>query len=131
MTLPQASAEPCWTSHQRRRTKHDLTSGCDRVAAQPCLTGGRDTSACQPSQAPTGLGAAAYVGAVVLYILIALVAVVPGMVADIGVLARTLRVEAVLQTVLVFLGVNVDWSLLFDQAQPRSAFEDLQPPRGR
>jgi hypothetical protein len=38
--------------------------------------------------APTGLGAAAYVAAVALYVLIALVAVVPGMVADIGVLAR-------------------------------------------
>jgi hypothetical protein len=41
---------------------------------------------------------------VVLYVLIALVAVVPGMVADIGVLVRPLRVEAVLLTMLVFLG---------------------------
>ena len=54
--------------------------------------------------APTGLGAAAYGAAVVLYLLIALVAVVPGMVAEIGVLARPLRVEAVLLTMLVFLG---------------------------
>jgi hypothetical protein len=54
--------------------------------------------------APTGLGAAAYVAAVVLYVLIALVAVAPGMVADLGVLARPLRVEAVLLTMLVFLG---------------------------
>ena len=131
MTLPQASAEPCWTSHQRRRTKHDLTSGCDRVAAQPCLTGGRDTSACQPSQAPTGLGAAAYVAAVIMYVLIALVAVVPGMVADLGVLARPLRVEAVLQTMLEFLGVNVAWLLLFDQAQSPSALEGPTRPRGR
>jgi hypothetical protein len=30
--------------------------------------------------------------------------VVPGLVADIGVLVRPLRVEAVLQTILVFLG---------------------------
>ena len=79
--------------------------------------------------APTGLGAAAYVAAVVLYALIALVAVVPGMVADIGVLARPLRVEAVLQTMLVFLGVNVAWLLLFDQAQPPSAVEDPTRPR--
>ena len=71
--------------------------------------------------APTGLGAAAYVVAVVLYLLIALVAVVPDMVADIGVLARPLRVEAVLQTILVFLGVNVAWLLLFDEASPPSA----------
>jgi hypothetical protein len=66
--------------------------------------------------APSGLGAAAYGAAVVLYLLIALVAVVPGMVADIGVLARPLRVEAVLLTMLVFLGGNVAWLLLFDQA---------------
>jgi nucleoside permease NupC len=73
--------------------------------------------------APTGLGSAAYVAAVVLYV-IALVAVVPGMVADIGVLARPLRVEAVLQTILVFLGVNVAWLLLFDQAPPPSALKE-------
>src|SRR5215211_7026859 len=71
--------------------------------------------------APTGLGVVAYVAAVVLYVLIALVAVVPGLVADIGVLVRPLRVEAVLQTILVFLGVNVAWLLLFDEAQPPSA----------
>jgi hypothetical protein len=47
--------------------------------------------------------------------------VVPGLVADIGVLMRPLRVEAVLQTILVFLGVNVAWLLLFDEAQPPSA----------
>jgi hypothetical protein len=58
------------------------------------------------------------VAAVVLYVLIALVAVVPGMVADLGVLALPLRVEAVLLTMLVFLGVNVAWLRLFDQAQP-------------
>ena len=71
--------------------------------------------------APTGLGAAAYVAAVVLYVLIALVAVAPGMVADLGVLARPLRVEAVLLTILVFLGVNVAWLLLFEEAPPPSA----------
>jgi hypothetical protein len=79
--------------------------------------------------APTGLGAAAYVTAVVLYVLIALVAVAPGMVAELGVLARPLRVEAVLLTMLVFLGVNVAWLLLFDQAPPPSAVEDPTRPR--
>ena len=81
--------------------------------------------------APTGLGAAAYVAAVVLYLLIALVAVAPGVLTDIGVLVRPLRVEAVLQTILVFLGVNVAWLLLFDQAQSPSALEDPTRPRGR
>jgi hypothetical protein len=80
-------------------------------------------------QAPTGLGAAAYVAAVVLYLLIALVAVVPGMVAEIGVLALPLRVEAVLLTMLVFLGVNVAWLLLFDQAPSPSGLEGPTRPR--
>jgi hypothetical protein len=65
----------------------------------------------------------------VLYVLIALVAVAPGMVAEIGVLALPLRVEAVLLTMLVFLGVNVAWLLLFDQAPPPSA--DGGPTRPR
>jgi hypothetical protein len=79
--------------------------------------------------APTGLGAATYVAAVVLHVLIALVAVAPGMVAEIGVLALPLRVEAVLLTMLVFLGVNVAWLLLFDEASPPSGLEDLTRPR--
>jgi hypothetical protein len=79
--------------------------------------------------APTGLGAAAYVAAVVLYVLIALVAIALGMVAEIGVLALPLRVEAVLLTMLVFLGVNVAWLLLFDEASPLSGLEDLTRPR--
>ena len=79
--------------------------------------------------APTGLGAAAYGAAVVLYGLIALVAAVPGMVAEIGVLARPLRMEAVLLTLLMFLGVNVAWLLLFDQAPPPSDLGDPTRPR--
>ena len=54
----------------------------------------------------------------VLYVLIALLAVVHSSVADICVLALPLRVEAVLQTILVFLGVNVAWLLLFEEAPP-------------
>ncbi len=69
--------------------------------------------------------------AVVLYVLIALVAVVPGMVAEIGVLARPLRVEAVLLTILVFLGVNVAWLLLFDEAPPPSPLEGATHPHTR
>jgi hypothetical protein len=80
--------------------------------------------------APTGLGAAAYGAAVVLYLLIALVAVVPDLVAEIGVLVRPLRVEAVLQTILVFLGVNVAWLLLFDQAPPRRRLRTSHGPVG-
>jgi hypothetical protein len=54
---------------------------------------------------------------------------VPGLVADLGVLARPLRVEAVLQTILVFLGVNVAWLLLFDQAPPPSDLGNPTQPR--
>jgi hypothetical protein len=51
------------------------------------------------------------------------------MVADLGVLALPLRVEAVLLTILVFLGVNVAWLLLFDQAPPPSGLEGPTRPR--
>jgi hypothetical protein len=63
----------------------------------------------------TTLGAAAYWAAAVLYILIAVVAVAPSIVADLGLSVRPLRVEAVLLTALVFLGVNVAWLLLFEE----------------
>jgi hypothetical protein len=53
----------------------------------------------------------------VLYLLIALVAAAPGIVGDLQLSARPLRVEAVLQTFVVFLGANVAWLLLFDDVQ--------------
>lgn len=65
--------------------------------------------------APTWLGLAGYLAAVLLYALIAIVAIAPGVVADLGLSARPLRIEAVLLTLLVFLGVNVAWLLLFDE----------------
>lgn len=70
--------------------------------------------------APTRLGTAAYLIAVVLYVLIAIIAAVPSIVADLGISARPLRVEAVLLTILVFLGVNVAWLLLFDETPSRA-----------
>src|SRR5262245_61261917 len=69
--------------------------------------------------APTRLGAAAYFAAVGLYVLIAIVAAVPSIVADLSISVRPLRVEAVLLTILVFLGVNVAWLLLFDETPSR------------
>ncbi len=68
--------------------------------------------------APTRLGMAAYVTAFLLYVLVAIVAAKPSIVADLGISVRPLRVEAVLLTVLVFLGVNVAWLLLFDETSP-------------
>ncbi len=67
---------------------------------------------------PTRLGVVAYLLAIILYALIAVVAVAPSIVADLGVSARPLRVEAVLLTLVVFLGANVAWLLLFDETQP-------------
>lgn len=65
--------------------------------------------------APTRLGTASYLAAVLLYALIAIVAIAPSIVPDFGVSARPQRVEAALLTVLVFLGANVAWLLLFDE----------------
>jgi hypothetical protein len=50
------------------------------------------------------LGLAAFLAAIVLYVLIAALALVGG--------GYALRTEAVLQTILVFLGFNVAWLLL-------------------
>jgi hypothetical protein len=92
-----------------------------RISIAIVAAGGVLALALVRGPAPTGLGAAAYGAAMVLYVLIALVAVVPSSVADLGVLALPLRVEVVLQTILVFLGVNVAWLLLFEEAPPLSA----------
>ena len=56
------------------------------------------------------LGVAAYAAAIVLYVLIGVLAIFGG--------AAVLRAEAVLQTILVFLGFNVAWLLLFDGRSP-------------
>jgi hypothetical protein len=59
------------------------------------------------------LGLAAYAAAIVLYILIGVLAVLGGL--------SALRTEAVLQTLLVFLGFNVAWLLLLDDRKPSPA----------
>ena len=74
---------------------------------------------------PGRMGQAAYVIAVAMYALIAVIAVVPTLVTDVGLSVRALRVEAVLLAVLVFLGVNVAWLLLFEEAPPAR-----DPPTG-
>jgi hypothetical protein len=54
-------------------------------------------------------GLAAYAAAIVLYVLIGVLAVRGGL--------EALRTEAVLQTLLVFLGFNVAWLLLLDDTR--------------
>lgn len=71
--------------------------------------------------APDRLGLAAYLAAVVLYVLIGIVAVAPHVVTGLGLAVAAVRVEAVLLSVLVFLGVNVAWLMLFDVAPAAGA----------
>ena len=52
---------------------------------------------------------------IILYLLVLLVAVVPSMAWHIG---APIRVEAVLLSLIVFLGVNVAWALMFDEVAP-------------
>ena len=54
-----------------------------------------------------------------LYAVIGVVAIVPHLLRDIGITAAPVRVEAVLLSVLVFLGVNVAWLLLFKWSSGR------------
>jgi hypothetical protein len=64
--------------------------------------------------APNTLGKVAYAAAIVLYLVVGIIAIVPAhIVRDIGITAAPVRIEAVLLSALVFLGVNVAWLLLF------------------
>jgi hypothetical protein len=67
---------------------------------------------------PARTGQAAFLAAVILYALIAVLAAFPGIVTGLGMTVAPLRIEAVLLTILVFLGVNVAWLLLFDHTSP-------------
>jgi hypothetical protein len=73
-----------------------------------------DDTGRRPLPGADRLGLAAYAAAIVLYVLIGVLAVRGGL--------EALRTEAVLQTLLVFLGFNVAWLLLLDDtraAHPR------------
>ena len=48
-----------------------------------------------------------------LYVLIGIIAIFKNLIRDLGLAVAPVRVEAVLLCVLVFLGVNVAWLLLF------------------
>jgi hypothetical protein len=66
--------------------------------------------------APGKLGLAAYMSVIVLYALIGILAIAPRIVSGLGLEATPVRVEAVLLTILVFVGANVAWLLLFEEA---------------
>ena len=73
----------------------------------------RDQGGSRHLPAADRLGLAAYLAAIVLYLLIGVLALVGGLPA--------LRTEAVLQVVLVFLGFNVAWLLMLDDTKPAHA----------
>jgi len=69
----------------------------------------------QFSPIPTPAGALWQVestASIILYLLVVLVALAPGMTKDLG---APIRIEAILLSLIVFLGVNVAWTLMFDE----------------
>ena len=74
---------------------------------------GRGAAGMRGLPAAGGLGPAAFLAAIVLYVLIAALALVGG--------SYALNTEAVLQTILVFLGFNVAWLLLLGAGKPSYA----------
>jgi hypothetical protein len=62
------------------------------------------------------IGLTVYVLAIALYALIGLLAIAPRIVGSLGLNTAPVRVEAVLLSILVFVGVNVAWLLLFEEA---------------
>jgi hypothetical protein len=66
---------------------------------------------------PSRFGVAAYAVAVILYALIAVLAIAPGVVSGVGLTVAAVQVEAVLLILLVFLDVNIAWLLLFEDGK--------------
>jgi hypothetical protein len=54
--------------------------------------------------------------ALIGYSLVAIVAIAPGITSHLGPSLTALRCEAILLSLLIFLGVNVAWLLMFDEA---------------
>ena len=76
------------------------------VRSRPGAAGAAEPAAAGPDQ----LGLAAYIAAIIIYVLIGVLAFRGGL--------AVLRTEAILLTILVFLGFNVAWLLLFDDRSP-------------
>jgi hypothetical protein len=64
-----------------------------------------------------------------IYALVALVAIAPAVVADAGIHLSALEIEELLLCALVFLAVNVAWFLMFDEVEPEPAELPLDPLR--
>ncbi len=75
------------------------------------------------------IGLTVYIFAIALYALIGLLAIAPRIVGSLGLDATPVRVEAVLLSILVFVGVNVAWLLLFEEAPAdRAAVQQASVP---
>jgi hypothetical protein len=65
------------------------------------------------------IASAAVALAVLGYVLVAVVAIGPGLLSDVGLSIKALRFEAILLSLLIFLGVNVAWLLMFEEGGTR------------
>jgi hypothetical protein len=93
-----------------------FSSGLWRTAFAVIALGGAVTLVVVRGPAPSTLGLVGYCVAVLLYLVIGVLAVAPELLADLGIDAAPVRVEAVLLTLVVFLGANVAWLLVFDDS---------------
>jgi len=57
--------------------------------------------------------AAASVAVVALYVVIAVIAIHPAVLSDLGIQLAALRAEAIILSLLVFVGINIAWLLMF------------------
>lgn len=95
------------------------SDGLWRVSFGVAATGGAVVLIALRAPAAGKLGLAAYVAAIVAYVLIVILAIKPHIVGLLGFDVAPERIETVLLTGLVFAGVNVAWLLLFEpDAQP-------------
>ena len=94
----------------------DTESSTWRVSFAVVAAGGAIVLLLVRGPAPTLVGTVSYAASVAVYVIIAIIAIHPKIVHDIGINAAPVRVEAVLLTLLAFIGVNVAWLLLFDDS---------------
>jgi hypothetical protein len=94
--------------------------------------GGAVVLATVRGRAPDVLGVAAYLAALLLYVVVGILAIDPHIIKQLGLTVAPVRVEAVLLCMVVFLGVNVAWLFLFDgggtpEARPSRPAADASP----
>jgi len=91
------------------------SAGLWRTAFAVAAAGGAVVLVALLRHTPRRIAFVGYAAAVVMYAAVFVIAVAPGIVTYSGG-PSALRIESVLLTLLVFLGVNVAWALLFEPA---------------